>query len=138
AAHVKTRCASCEDWVNFYEDDFDANISYVEWLEQALNGVEQQCCIDRGPLFEELATLLYIAKHTIKSTNYMGMVSQRKKDNQKAATYFNEAAELETDPVAKSKLYYQVATIYQTSDKAKAGIFARKAIESNSNNISSY
>lgn len=137
-AHIKTGFASCEDWVNFYKEDFDANKSNVEWLEQALNRLEQQRCIDKGPLFEELATLLYNAKKTTKSANYMGLVSQRKKDNQKAATYFNEAAELETDPVAKSKLYYQVATIYQTSDKAKAGIFARKAIESNSNNISSY
>ena len=137
-AHIKTGFASCEDWINFYKGDFETNKTNVEWLEQALNRLEQQRCMNNNPMFEELATLLYNAKKSTKSANYMGLVAQRKKDTKQAAVYFNEAAELEIDPVAKAKLYYQVATIYQTTDKAQAGIFARKAIESNPDNINSY
>jgi tetratricopeptide (TPR) repeat protein len=135
--HIKTGFASCEDWVAFYKSDFEANKANTEWLEQALNRLEQQRCMN-SPMFEELATLLYNAKKTTKSANYMGLVAQRKKDNKKAVTYFNEAAELEADPIAKAKLYYQIALLYQTTDKAQAGVFARKAIESNPKNINSY
>src|SRR5690606_7461970 len=117
-----------------YKEDCETNKHNVEWLEQALNRLNQQRCMNNNPMFEELATLLYNAKKSTKSANYMGLVAQRKKDNKNAVAYFNEAAELEADPVAKAKLYYQIALLYQTTDKAQAGIFARKAIESNPDN----
>ncbi|MFA7446147.1 MAG: hypothetical protein WCY89_09385, partial [Flavobacteriaceae bacterium] len=56
----------------------------------------------------------------------------------KAISYFSEAADLETDASAKAKLYYQVAVMYQASNKAQAGIFAKKAMESDPQYINSY
>lgn len=137
-AHIKTGFASCEDWIAFYKEDFELNKANPDWLEQALSRLDQQRCMNNNPFFEELATLLYNTKKSAKSANYMGMLAQRKKDNPKAVAYFNEAATLETDLLAKAKLYYQVAVLYQTTDKAQAGIFARKAIESNPEYINSY
>src|SRR5690606_8032345 len=101
--HIKTGFASCEDWIAFYKSDFEANKANTEWLEQALNRLNQQRCMNSA-MFEELATLLYNAKKTTTSANYMGLIAQRKKDNKNAVAYYNEATELEAEPVSEDKL----------------------------------
>ncbi|MFA7446659.1 MAG: hypothetical protein WCY89_11995, partial [Flavobacteriaceae bacterium] len=53
--HLKTNFTSCEDWMSFYKEDFEANKANVQWLEGALNRLEQQHCLNNNPLVEELA-----------------------------------------------------------------------------------
>src|SRR5690606_10770702 len=86
-AHIKTGFASCEDWIAFYKSDFEANKVNTDWLEQALNRLDRQRCMNNNPMFEELATLLYNAKKSTKSANYMGLVAQKKKDTKNAVPY---------------------------------------------------
>ena len=127
----------CNTWVEFYKEDFDKNKSDVYWLENTAEKLSKFRCSDND-FFENVAQTYYNLKKTPKSAFYLGNIAQQQKDLKKAQAYFNESADLETDKSEKAKLYYRIADLQRTTDKAQAKTNLEKAIENNPEMLEAY
>lgn len=137
-AELKNSKLDCKAWNNLYQEDYDKNKADVFWLENALNRLDTYKCAFNNSLFDSMATQYYGLKKTAKSAHYMGEITFRKQDKEKAIAYFSESATLEPNTLDRAKTYYKLADLNKQSNKAQAQAFAQKSIESNPEMIESY
>ena len=104
--------ADCDNLIPLYNKDFDERKSDVAWLRIASGRLSAKDCTD-DPIFFKLSEALHTAEPSAKSALYLGQLADAKGDGSQAMKYYNESAELETNPSDKSRVYMKLADNYK-------------------------
>lgn len=118
--------ATCENLADFYTKSFEANKDNTDWLTSALTSLSGKC--SSKPIFLTLAEKLYAVKATPEAANFMGLAYLKQRKFTEAIKFYNEAAELQTNPLEKAKTYYMLATGLLANDLSKSKELLNKAI----------
>ena len=120
--------ADCPNLIPLYEKDFDAKKNDVEWLKRAAGRLNSKDC--DTPLFFQLVEQLHTLEPSAKSAFYLGRLADKKGNSTTALEYYNQAAELETNPSDKAKVYYTIGENFRKKGTySKARSYFRKALE---------
>jgi len=99
--------ADCPNLIPLYEKDFDNKKNDVSWLRRAAGRLSAKDC--DTPLFFKLVQQLHTLEPSAKSAYYLGKLADKDGKSSTALDYYNQAAELETNPADKAKVYYSIA-----------------------------
>ncbi|MGO3706634.1 MAG: hypothetical protein ACTJGD_02435 [Mesonia hippocampi] len=120
--------ADCENLVPLYNKDFEAKQNDVDWLKRAARRLSAKECED--PIFFKLVEALHRAEPSVKTAYYLGQLADRDGNSSKALAYYNESAELQTDPVEKASVYMKIANNYRKKNSySSARSYYRKALK---------
>jgi tetratricopeptide (TPR) repeat protein len=120
--------ADCPNLIPLYEKDFETKKNEVEWIKRAAGRLSAKDCDD--PLFFKLVQQLHILEPSAKSAYYLGKLAQKEGKSGTALEYFNQAAELETNPRDKAKVYMSIAENFrQKGNMSSARIYYNKVLE---------
>lgn len=121
--------ADCDNLIPLYEKQFEQKKGDIEWLQIASSMLYQKDCTD-SDLFVKLVEAQHQLKPSAKSALYLGKLAEKNGNASKAMDYYNESAQLETNPSDRATVYYVIATNYKDKGSyAKARNFYRKALE---------
>ncbi len=107
--------ADCTNLVPLYNKDYEANKNDLAWVNRALSRLNAKDCDD--PLFFKLVQQLHKLKPSAKSAYYLGKLAEKDGKASEALRYFNESAELETNPKDKARVYYSLAENFRKAGK---------------------
>ncbi len=99
--------ADCPNLIPLYQKDYDTKKNDIVWLRRAAGKLSAKDC-DTG-LFFQLVQQLHTLEPSAKTAYYLGKLAERDGNGSLALDYFNQAAELETNPSDKAKVYYSIA-----------------------------
>ncbi|MCT8338896.1 hypothetical protein MG296_02420 [Flavobacteriaceae bacterium TK19130] len=120
--------ADCPNLIPLYEKDFENKKDDVNWLKRAAGRLSAKDC--ETPLFFKLVQQLHTLEPSAKSAYYLGKLAERDGKSSKAMEYFNQAAELETNPRDKAKVYYSLAENFRSKGSlSQARSFYNKVLE---------
>ncbi|MFD1094170.1 tetratricopeptide repeat protein [Salegentibacter chungangensis] len=120
--------ADCDNLIPLYSKDFESKKDDVSWLENANARLSAKDCTE-DPLFVKVSEALHKLKPSAKSAYSLGQLAESNGDYGKALEYYNEAAELETNPADKARIYYRIANNYKEKGSfSQARSFYRKAL----------
>ena len=121
--------ADCENLIPLYNADFEANKTDVDWLQTAAGRLSAKDCTE-DPLFFKLVEALHQAEPSAKSALYLGQLAETNGNPAEALEYFNESAELETNPSDKARVLNMIANNYKANGQfAQARNYYRRAID---------
>lgn len=121
--------ADCDNLIPLYSKDFEANKSNVEWLKRAAGRLSGKDCTE-DPLFFKLVEALHKAEPSAKSALYLGQLADAEGKASKALEYYNQSAELETNPSDKARVYYRIADEYKRKGQfGQARNYYRKTLQ---------
>jgi len=124
--------ATCENLEVHYQKGYEKNKENSDWLLAAVTNMFAKC--GAQPIFFTLAQQLHSIKPSVQSAYFMGVASLKKKDFKAALQYYNESADLQSDPVEKARIYYNIATTLVSNDKPKSKEYLQKALSFDSKN----
>ena len=121
--------ADCENLIPLYTKEFEANKTNVEWLKRAAGRLSGKECTD-DPLFFKMVEALHQAEPSAKSALYLGQLAEAEGNTSKALEYYNQSAQLETNPSDKAAVYYRIANKMKDKGQfSQARSFFRKALD---------
>ena len=120
--------ATCENLDAFYTKNYTDNQENEDWITSALLSLSGKC--SAKPIFNTLAEKLYAMKVTAQSANFMALANLQQRKFPEAITFYNESAELQTNPIEKAKIYYTLATGLLANDLPKSKEYLKKALSS--------
>ena len=131
AYFINSGVATCENLQDIYAPKVEENKSNIEYLKSVITVMSKLGCRE--------AEAYYIASeyaHAIEPTAATafgcGIMYYKKGDIDKSVQYFDNAIELEQDPIQKADYCYTVAQIlFGHKQLSKAKQYARKSIEAN-------
>jgi len=100
--------ATCDVLIPLYQKDFEANKNDTKWLQRAMNKMGQKECTD-DPMFEKLVAQKNTVQPDASTAYYLGLLNEKKGNNAEAERYYNQAENLETDPLKKWKFVFSRA-----------------------------
>ncbi|HEY0047508.1 MAG TPA: hypothetical protein VGB44_12440 [Flavobacterium sp.] len=128
---------TCEKLTQFYQSGLVSHKNEAEWLARAASGLKTTNCTT-SQLFMDVAAHWYDADPSSTSAYNLAIAYSRSKQGAKAKEYYQIAADLEKNPVEKSKIYYTIASTLMGSDKKQSLDNIQKAIAANPNNGKAY
>jgi hypothetical protein len=120
--------ATCENLDAFYTNNYTDNHQNRDWITSALLSLSGKC--SAKPIFNTLAEKLYAMKVTAQSANFMALANLQQRKFPEAIKFYNESAELQTNPIEKAKIYYTLATGLLANDLPKSKEYLKKALSS--------
>ncbi|WP_396140079.1 tetratricopeptide repeat protein [Flavobacterium sp.] len=120
--------ATCENLDAFYTKNYTDNQENEDWITSALLSLSGKC--SAKPIFNTLAEKLYAMKVTAQSANFMALANLQQRKFPEAIKFYNESAELQTNPIEKAKIYYTLATGLLANDLPKSKEYLKKALSS--------
>ena len=120
--------ATCENLDAFYTKNYTENQENGDWITSALLSLSGKC--SAKPIFNTLAEKLYAMKVTAQSANFMALANLQQRKFPEAIKFYNESAELQTNPIEKAKIYYTLATGLLANDLPKSKEYLKKALSS--------
>ncbi len=130
--------ADCENLVPLYNKDFDQNKNDVNWLKIASERLSAKDCTD-DPIFIKMSEALHQAEPSAKSALYLGQLAEAAGNSSEAMKYYNESADLETNPNDKSRAYMKIADNYRKSGNfGQARNFYNRSLEAKPSNGRAY
>jgi hypothetical protein len=120
--------ATCENLDVFYTKNYTDNQENGDWITSALLSLSGKC--SAKPIFNTLAEKLYAMKVTAQSANFMALAKLQQRKFPEAIKFYNESAELQTNPIEKAKIYYTLATGLLANDLPKSKEYLKKALSS--------
>ncbi|MGL2962281.1 hypothetical protein ACSVH2_00500 [Flavobacterium sp. RSB2_4_14] len=118
--------ATCDNLSTYYEKKYDANQENTVWISTALSNLSGKC--SAKPIFYTMAEKLYTIQVTAQSAYFMALTSVKQRKFPEAIRFYEESAQLQTNPVEKATIYYTLATGLVSSEKAKSKEYLYKAI----------
>ncbi|MGC4040448.1 MAG: hypothetical protein QM710_06600 [Flavobacterium sp.] len=118
--------ATCDNLSDYYTKNLESNKDNAEWLTSALVSLSGKC--GTKPIFLTLAERLHAIKPSSLSANFIAMAFTKQRKFEEAAKFYNQAIDLQTDPLEKAQLYYTFATGVLASDFAKSKEYINKAL----------
>lgn len=121
--------ADCNNLIPLYNKDFEANKTDVAWLTIASERLSDKECTE-DPIFFKVSEALHRAEPSAKSALYLGQLASAEGKSSEAMKYYNESAQLETNPADKARVYMMLADNYRKSGNySQARSFYRKALD---------
>lgn len=120
--------ADCPNLIPLYSRDFEANKNDVAWLKRSAGRLSARDC--DTPLFFQMVQQLHTLEPSAKSAYYLGILASKDGNKKDALNYYNQSAELETNPNDKAKVYYKIAENHRKSGSyGKARSYYKKALD---------
>ncbi|MFO7745537.1 MAG: hypothetical protein R6V36_09155 [Psychroflexus sp.] len=120
--------ADCDNLIPLYKKDFEEKKDDVNWLRNANERLSAKDCTE-DPLFFKVSEALHKKDPSANSAYSLGQLAEAEGNRGKALDYFNEAAELETNKIKKSRIYYRIANNYKDRGSySQARNYYRKAL----------
>ncbi len=138
AFFINSGVATCDNLQSIYAPKVEANKTDLEYLKQVIKVMKMLGCTEAEVYFaaSELAHAIEPSAATAVGCGYM---YYKKGDIDKSVSYFDQAIELEQDPVQKADYCYSTAAIlFSKKQLSKAKQYARKSIELNGANGKPY
>ena len=130
--------ADCDNLVPLYNKDFEANKNDVNWLRIASERLSAKDCTE-DPIFVKLSEALHKAEPSAKSALYLGQLAEAAGRSSEAMKYYNESANLETNPNDKSRAFMKIADSYRKGGNyGQARSFYNKALQVKPSNGRAY
>lgn len=121
--------ADCENLVPLYEKQFEERKGDIKWVRVAAGRLSAKDCND-GDIFFRLVQQLHNLEPSAKSAFYLGKLAEKDGDSKLALDYYNQSAELETNPGDQAKVYYQIAENFRKKGSyGQARSYFRKALD---------
>jgi len=121
--------ATCVNLVPLYQRNFEENKTDVLWLKRAASRMDSKECSD-DPFFVTLVEALHNLDPSADSAYYLGLLNDKKGNNQEALKYYEESITLENDPYKKAKILYKIALKFKNAGrKSSARNYAMKALK---------
>ena len=121
--------STCENLIPLYRKNLEENKTNPLWLNRAASRMDSKDCSD-DPLFVELVELLHNLNPSANSAYYLGLLNDKKGNNQEALNFYNESIDLETDNIKKARISYKIATKFKnTKQFSKSRSYARSALD---------
>lgn len=121
--------ADCENLIPLYQGEFEQKKNDITWLQIATNMLYEKECTD-SDLFVKLVEAQHQLDPSAKSALYLGTLAEKRGQSAKAMQYYNESAQLETNPSDRAAIYYKIANQYKNKGSySKARNFYRKALD---------
>ncbi len=121
--------ADCGNLVPLYEKQFEERKSDINWVRVAAGRLSAKDC-NEGDLFFRLVQQLHQLEPSAKSAFYLGKLAEKDGDSKLALDYYNQSAELETNPNDQAKVYYQIAENFRKKGSfGQARTYYRKALD---------
>jgi len=121
---------SCDKMEVYYAKNYEAHKGDVAWLDAMVGALYGKKCFKSATLYNG-AVAVHKASPSKESAYRMAILSQKKNEVKEAVAYFDQAASMETSPLKKSMVYYDIASVIRNSDKAAAKKYALLSAEAN-------
>ena len=135
---AQSGAADCETLQNLYADRIQQNKDNLAFLKETITLLRRMRCNEIEAYF---AAAEYAHALEPTSESAMGLARQavKKKDYDTAITFFEEAANMETDNSVKSDDYYMIALLlFEQNSYSKSRQYCQKALELTPNNGNPY
>jgi tetratricopeptide (TPR) repeat protein len=120
--------SSCENLIPLYQRNFEENKGDAVWLNRAAGRMKSKECSD-DPLFVTIVEALHALEPSANSAYYLGILNDKKGNNNEALKYYEESIALESDPYKKAKTLYKIALEFKSRGrKSTARSYANKAL----------
>ena len=120
--------STCENLIPLYQRNFEENKGDAVWLNRAAGRMKSKECSD-DPLFVTIVEALHALEPSANSAYYLGILNDKKGNNNEALRYYEESIALETDPYKKAKTLYKIALEFKSRGrKSTARNYAIKAL----------
>ena len=120
--------ATCQNLIPLYQRNFEANKLDSVWLKRAASRMDSKECSD-DPLFVTLVEALHSIKPSADSAYYLGLLKDKRGENNQALKYYEESIALETDNYRKAKILMKIASKFKNAGRrSSARSYAKKAL----------
>lgn len=138
AFFINSGVATCENLQSIYAPKVEQNKTNLDYLKQVINVMQLLGCTEEEAYFAASE-----AAHAIEPTSATavgcGYMYYKKGDMDKCVQYFDDAINLETDPVQKADYAYKTAAVlFSKKQLSKAKQYALRAISLDENNGKPY
>ena len=131
AFFINSGVATCENLQAIYAPKVEANKTDLEYLKKVITVMGMLGCKEAEAYFAA-SEAAHAIEPTAATAIGCGYMYYKKGDIEKCLNYFDQAIELEQDPIKKADYLYSAATIlFSQKQLSKAKQYARKAIENN-------
>jgi hypothetical protein len=118
--------ATCENLEAFYTKSYEDNKEKADWITSALISLSGKC--STKTIFNTLAEKLYSIKATAQSAYFMALSNLKQRKFPEAIKFYNESAELQTNPAEKAKIFYTLAAGLLANDLPKSKEYLNKTL----------
>ena len=131
AHFINSGVATCENLQEIYAPKVEENKANLDYLKSVITVMQKLGCKDSEAYFAA-SEYAHAIEPTAATAFGCGAMYYKKGDIDKSVEYFDNAIELEQDPIQKSEYCYTAAQVLFSDKKlSKAKQYARKAIENN-------
>ena len=131
AYFINSGVATCENLQDIYAPKVEENKGNIEYLKSVITVMQKLGCKESEAYFAA-SEYAHAIEPTAATAFGCGAMYYKKGDIDKSIQYFDNAIELEQDPIQKADYCYTTAQIlFGNKQLSKAKQYARKAIESN-------
>ena len=121
-----------------YAPKIEANKTNLDYLKQVMKVMKMLGCTEAEAYFAA-SELAHAIEPTAETAIGCGYMYYKKGDFDKCISYFDNAIELEQDPIKKADYNYSAAAVcFSNKQLSKAKQYARKSIELNGENGKPY
>ncbi|MDR2835363.1 MAG: tetratricopeptide repeat protein [Bacteroidales bacterium] len=133
---VSSGVADCEAVINMFTPKFKENptdVALAKKIVALLNmGNSDECKL--SDLYIEVATLVYSDEKTANAAHSLAQAHLKRKNFSVSEKFYLEAINLETEPLKKADMYYELALVYyMNSNYPSARNIARSCLANNPN-----
>lgn len=124
-----SKLADCETLIPLYEDKFEEEKGNIDWLQDVASQLFTKKCTS-SDLFVKVVEAQHKLQPSAETALYLGKLSEKSKDYNKALKYYNESADLENSSSDKANVLYNMGNIYKRRGQySKARSEYRRALD---------
>ena len=138
AFFINSGVATCDNLQAIYAPKVEANKGNLDYMKQVMKVMKMLGCTEAEVYFAA-SEAAHAIEPTAETAIGCGYMYYKKGEMDKCISYFDNAIELEQDPIKKADYYYSTATVlFGNKQLSKAKQYARKSIELNGENGKPY
>ena len=138
AYFINSGVATCDNLQEIYAPKVEENKANIEYLKSVITVMQKLGCKESEAYFAA-SEYAHAIEPTAATAFGCGAMYYKKGDIDKSMQYFDNAIELEADPIQKAEYCYTAAQIlFGNKQLSKAKQYARKLIEANGENGKPY
>ena len=129
ASFIASGAPSCASLINYFEPQFDERKGDLVYLKRVVDFMTKLEC-ETEPFYAKATETLYTKEPSSTAAYGLAKLFLAKEQYDKAMSYYQEAIDLEEDPLRRADFYYQLAFIIniKLNDVVKARSYALEAI----------